>query len=93
MSDFIPPFPPRPSSSLSQWQRLKLARRNLLAFWEEEAYEYDFVATKILTRNVFILNSPESVQFAFSAHNSSYERKSPQQRHSLGPLLGDGLFV
>ena len=93
MSEFIPPFPPRPSSSLSQWQRLKLARRNLLAFWEEEAYEYDFVATRILARHVFILNSPESVQFAFSTHNDAYERKSPQQRHSLGPILGDGIFV
>jgi cytochrome P450 len=93
LSEFIPPFPPRPSSSLTQWQRLKLARRNLLSFWEEDAYEYEFAATKLLARNVFILNSPEAVQFAFSTHNATYERKSAQQRHALAPLLGDGLFV
>jgi cytochrome P450 len=33
------------------------------------------------------------VQFAFSLKNSSFERKAPQMRHSLEPLLGDGLFV
>jgi cytochrome P450 len=29
----------------------------------------------------------------FSLKNASFERKSPQMRHALEPLLGDGLFV
>jgi len=44
-------------------------------------------------RQTFLCNSPESVQFAFSQKNASFQRKSPQMRHALSPLLGDGLFV
>lgn len=93
MSDFVPPHPYRMPSLPTNWQRFKLWRRNILAIWEEQAYEYEFVSTKILARRIFLCNSPDSVQFAFGTHNESFERKSPQHRHSLLPLLGDGLFV
>lgn len=56
-------------------------------------FESDFAATRILMRQCFVCNSPESVQFAFSQKNASFERKSPQMRHALEPLLGDGLFI
>lgn len=93
MNTFVPPFPARLPSEPSIWQRVRTGRRNLLALWEEEAFEYEFVATRLLTRRIFLCNSPDSVQFAFSTHNESFERKSPQHRHALQPLLGDGLFV
>jgi cytochrome P450 len=70
-----------------------LGRRNLLAAFEEKAFEYGFVSMKVLAREVFLCNTPESVQFAFSTKNDSFERKSPAHRKSLEPLLGDGLFV
>src|SRR5882672_8407393 len=44
-------------------------------------------------RQTFLCNSPDSVQFAFSQKNASFQRKSPQMRYALAPLLGDGLFV
>ncbi len=70
-----------------------IGRRNFLAMWEEAAFETDFAPARILMRPCFLCNSPESVQFAFSLKNASFERKSPQMRHALEPLLGDGLFV
>lgn len=93
MSDFVPPYPYRMPTLPTFWQRFRLWRRNMLAIWEERAFEYEFVSTKVLNRRVFLCNSPDSVQFAFGTRNDSFERKSPQHRHSLSPLLGDGLFV
>jgi cytochrome P450 len=93
LSDFIPPYPDRLPKPPSPWQRVRLGRRNLLAAFEEQAFGYEFVSMRLLAREVFLCNTPESVQFAFSAHNDSFERKSPGHRKSLEPLLGDGLFV
>jgi len=36
---------------------------------------------------------PSAVARAFIALHESFQRKSPQMRHSLEPLLGDGLFI
>lgn len=93
MSDFIPPYPPRLSKPPSTWRRLTLARRNFLAIWEENAFETDFTTAPIFMRRTFLCNSPDSVQFAFSQKNSSFERKAPQMRYALEPLIGDGLFI
>jgi cytochrome P450 len=93
VSAFIPPYPPRLAEAPSALRRLMIGRRNFLAMWEESVFETDFAETRILMRPCFVCNSPDSVQFAFSLKNSSFERKSPQMRHALEPLLGDGLFV
>jgi cytochrome P450 len=93
VTDVVPPYPPRFAQPPWVWQRLVAGRRNLLAMWEEEAFTNAFGHTRVLMRDVFTCNSAESVQFAFSLKNSSFERKAPQMRHSLSPLLGDGLFV
>lgn len=93
MPDFIPPHPPRLPGPPSPWTRLKLARRNFLEMWEDDAFETEFAASRIFMRKVFLCNSPDSVQFAFSLKNASFERKSAQMRHALQPLIGDGLFV
>jgi cytochrome P450 len=70
-----------------------LGRQNLLAMWEEDVFDLEFSYSRVFLRKVFLCNSPEAVQFAFSHKNASFERKSPQMRHALEPLLGDGLFV
>jgi cytochrome P450 len=93
LTDFVPPFPDRLPKTPTPWQRVRLGRRNLLAVFEEAAFEYEFKSMKFLGREIFLCNSPESVQFAFSTHNDSFERKSPGQRHSLAPLGGDGLII
>jgi cytochrome P450 len=70
-----------------------LGRRNFLAMWEESTFEVEFSAAPMFMRQSFLCNSPESVQFALSLKNASFERKAPQMRYALEPLLGDGLFI
>jgi cytochrome P450 len=91
--EFVPPFPPRWPKPPSTFTRLRLASRNFLAMWEDESFDLEFSEGRVLMRKVYVCNSPRSVQFAFSQRNASFERKSPQMRHALEPLLGDGLFV
>jgi cytochrome P450 len=93
MSEFVPPYPIRPSQPLPALAMLRAARRNLLSIWEEEDFEYQFFSTRILLRSVFICNSPDTVVQAFIDHHHSFERKTPQMRHALKPLLGEGLFI
>ncbi len=47
----------------------------------------------MLLQHVFVANSPDTVQAIFVDRAANYERKSPQQRHALKPLIGDGLFI
>jgi cytochrome P450 len=93
VTDFIPPHPPRLPYPPPPWQRLRLARTNFVAMWEDSAFDLDFSHERVFFRNTFLCNSPESVQFAFNLKNKSFERKAPQMRHALEPLLGDGLFI
>lgn len=93
MSGFVPPYPPRPAQPLSPLAVLAAARRNLLSVWEEAAYEQQFFSARILSRRIFVCNSPDTVAQAFIALHDSFQRKTPQMRHALDPLLGDGLFI
>jgi cytochrome P450 len=91
--EFIPPFPARFPVSPPEWRRLLVGRKNFLAMWEEEAFELEFSSARVFCRKTFLCNSPASVQFAFSKNNHSFERKAPQMRFALKPLLGNGLFI
>src|SRR5205814_936771 len=93
MREFVPPFPERPQQPLSAFATLRLARRNFLAIWEERSFEWEVFSTRVLSRTLFVCNSPDTVASAFVEHHDSFERKSPQMRHGLAPLLGDGLFI
>jgi cytochrome P450 len=93
IAPFLPPFPPRPPQALPPLKLLSTARRNFLAIFEEKAFEYQFFSSRVLNRRVFICNSPDTVAQAFIAMHDSFERKTPQMRHALFPLLGDGLFI
>jgi cytochrome P450 len=93
MSDFVPPYPMRPRQPLSALAMLRTARRNFLSIWDEKAFEYQFFSTRVLTRSIFVCNSPDSVVQAFIDCHHSFERKTPQMRHALKPLLGEGLFI
>jgi cytochrome P450 len=93
MHDFVPPYPERPKQPLSAFAILRLARRNFLAIWEERSFEWEIFSSRILSRTLFVCNSPDTVARAFVEHHDSFERKSPQMRHGLAPLLGDGLFI
>jgi cytochrome P450 len=93
MSEFIPPYPERPRQPLSAIATLRLARRNFLAIWEERCFEWEMFSSRLLLRRLLVCNSPDTVACAFVEHHDSFERKSPQMRHGLAPLLGDGLFI
>ena len=92
MSEFVPPFPARPKD-LTGLGALWIARRNLLACWQERSFSQQLIRVRILARRIFVCNSPDLVQYAFQTRNEAFERKSPQMRHALEPLLGDGLFI
>lgn len=91
--DFVPPYPARLPDHPSTLTRLDIARRNFLGIWEDSAFDLELTVGQILSRRIFVFNSPRGVQFAFNQNNASFERKSPQMRHALRPLLGDGLFI
>ena len=81
---------PRPLSPL---RVLAAARRNLLSVFEDADYQLQFFSTRVLSRRIFVCNSPDTVAQAFIALHESFQRKTPQMRHALDPLLGDGLFI
>ena len=74
-------------------QALSYAQNDLLSIWDEESFTVEFMHRKILKQNVFIANSPDTVRYVFVENKDNYERKSPQMRRALEPLLGDGLFI
>jgi cytochrome P450 len=90
---FVPPYPERPRDPLPLFAMIRAARRNFLAIFEEKCFEYQFFSTRLLNRRVFVCNSPDTVSQAFIAMHESFQRKTPQMRHALSPLLGDGLFI
>jgi cytochrome P450 len=93
MSDFVPPYPERPREPMRPLAMMVAARRNFLAVFDEKCFEYQFFSQRILSRRIFVCNSPDTVAQAFIAFHESFQRKTPQMRHALAPLLGDGLFI
>ncbi len=92
-SAFIPPYPKRHKTDLGGIATLLSARRDLLSFWSEDSFRYQFMSRRILNRSIFIANTPELVKYVFVTQKDNYESKSPQMRKALEPLLGDGLFI
>lgn len=90
---YVPPFPPRHARTPRLDRLLRLARHNYLAVWPAGVFNNDVVFRRILFRDLVICNSPETVAEAFVEQHEIFQRKSPQHRNALAPLLGDGLFV
>lgn len=93
MDAWIPPFPARPSKPLNPIELLVRGRRDFLSIWTDKSFEYELMSTQLFAKRVWICNSPDTVRHAFIAAHDGFERKSPQMRAALSPLLGDGLFV
>ena len=68
-------------------------RHNLLSMWPKSAYRMNTFAARFLRQHYFVCNSPDTVKQVFLTDHDNYDRKSPQMRNALEPLLGDGLFV
>ena len=93
MNAYVPPYPARPAEPLPLWSALAVARRNFIAIFEDKCFDYQFFSTRMLSRRIFVCNSPDTVAQAFIALHDSFERKTPQMRHALFPLVGDGLII
>ena len=94
MTDFVPPYPARPERPLSPLAMLRTGRRNLLAVFEAKCFEYQFFSSRVLSRRLFVCNSPDTVAQAFITLHDSFERKTPQIRNALSPLIGsDASFI
>lgn len=90
---FIPVTTLRPPIfGLSIWN-LSGFRRNMLSIWSDKAYRARKLSFKLLNQDYFLCNSPDTVRRVFLDRHDIYDKKSPQMRNALKPLLGDGLFV
>ena len=93
MTPFIPPYPKRHKKEINPFQALYYAQSDLLSVWSENDFITEFMSQKILRQHVFIANSPDTIRYVLIENKDNYERKSPQIKRALGPLLGDGLFI
>lgn len=69
------------------------SRKNLLACWPKETYTTTHFEYWLFRQHYFVCNSSDTVRRIFVNQYDNYDRKSPQMRHALEPLLGDGLFI
>lgn len=91
--EYTPPHPARTSHWRNPLSILWGARTNLLDIWPEQAFGWQFFGNRVLRRHIFVANYPDVVQAVFVDRAANYQSKSPQQRHALKPLIGDGLFI
>jgi cytochrome P450 len=83
----------RPAKWMVNLKLLMKLRSNLLSVWPIRAYQGLTFEFKLFNQHYFHCNSPDSVKRVFLQQHDNYDRKSPQMRNALEPLLGDGLFV
>lgn len=91
--DYTPPCPPRHRGRLPIWRLFLKARRNMLGIWSENSFGMEHIIVPVLRRRLFIFNMPAAIQSVMISQPAVFERKSPQMRHALEPLLGDGLLI
>ena len=91
--DFVPPYPFRYEKMPPVWSLIGMAKRNFLSIWGVDDFQSRLRSKKSLTRELGICNRPDVVREAFQTNHEVLQRKSPQMRHALQPLLGDGLFI
>jgi len=90
---FIPVMPQRRQEGNLRWKDWVNFRANMLTIWTDKNYGAKRLSFNLLNQHYFVCNSPDTVRRVFLEKNSDYDRKSPQMRNALEPLLGDGLFV
>ncbi len=93
MTNTDPVSVPRRRNGAAAFGSFLAARRNLLAVWDDKAFRAATFEFRLLRQDYFVCNSSDTVRRVFLDEHANYDRKSPQMRHALAPLLGDGLFV
>ncbi len=79
--------------SASSLESVLLGQKNILAIWKDFSYRALSFGFSMVNQPYFVCNGPDTVRRVFLEEHDNYDRKSPQMRHALEPLLGDGLFV
>jgi hypothetical protein len=69
------------------------ARTDFLSIWRASDYTETISQTRILGRQIIVVNSPDLIRQVVVKRHENFERKSPQMRRALEFLLGDGLFI
>lgn len=90
---YSPPYPERPPKRLPALRALLQFGQDALKPFEVGTFQRPLTRRRILGRELVILNHPDLVREAFVKQHEALQRKSPQMRQALEPLLGDGLFV
>lgn len=90
---FVPPYPHRRTEKAGTLKLVRLFRDNIIATYSEMDFTRDVISYRFLNRDVFTVNDPELIHSTFTAQHDVFQRKTPQMRTALTPLLGDGLFV
>lgn len=91
--DYVPPYPFRHEVSPPVWTLIGMAKKNFLSIWSVRDFQGRLRSVKVFSRELTVCNRPDVVRQAFQSNHAALQRKSPQMRHALQPLLGDGLFV
>ena len=90
---FIPVMPQRRKEGRLGWKDWVNFRKNMLTIWTNKNYGAKRLSFNLLNQHYFVCNSSDTVRRVFLDKHNNYDRKSPQMRNALAPLLGDGLFV
>jgi cytochrome P450 len=78
---------------LAFWRLYLRARRNMLSVFSQVSYGSEVMRLRIGRRRALFFNMPDAIQQILQGQLRIFERKSPQMRHALAPLLGDGLII
>ena len=90
---FLPPSPPRRSSPAGVLELIRLYRHSLISVFSEADYRRRMTSARFGLLDVHTVNSPDLIREALQIRHEALQAKTPQMRHALKPLLGDGLFV
>lgn len=92
-ASFVPPYPHRRRVPANVLELARLYRQSMISVFARADYRRDLIANRFGLLDIVTLNSPELVKEALQNKHEVLQAKTPQMRHALKPLLGDGLFV
>ncbi len=90
---YTPPRGARRAKQAKGIASIVLLARDILSTFSANAYQRRISHWTLLGRDLIVTNEPDLVREAFVDRHEVLQRKTPQMRRSLAPLLGDGLFV
>ena len=90
---FVPPYPERHPQKITPLAQILAMRRNLLSPFLEADFRTRRSRLSLAGHTVHVCNHPHGVRETLHRQHCTFQKKTPNQRHTLAPLIGDGLFV